>query len=407
MSKKTVAASTKQSLNNSGVFEPNNKKEKKTLSEKVSPLPEPVLPEPVNMLTIDGMSFGMPHLFKLTQDELFSFLKEVLPDSQEVTGGLIYVPEAEAGVKRRPMLTCHMDIVGSQPPSEVYYAKNTYFIAPIESEAMCLGADDRAGVMALLKVIFSPARSKYIYAFFRDEEIGCKGSGEFTGTDEFTSMLPSISCFLSVDRRCDPNSPEIASYNHDSKELKLHIKNHFKGYEFKRGSFTDCSVLSRASVPEIPCYNFTAGYRSEHSTRETLHMPTLLKVIEDIISYEPEDKAYKVDPVAPVGSWVRSRRTHYNRTDDFYRGYGNSGGTRKYDSYIKPIASLKKDNKAPDKKETPNGDGVGYQLEQVFDRVECSYCGEHGKLYHDVFSGLNLCTDCATAEYESAWEGLI
>ena len=440
MSKKTTANNTKAATTNkSGVFglKP---KEKKV----APPKPEPVLAEPTEMLTISGVSFGMPELFKLTQEELFIFLRAVLPEAQEITGGLLYVPEAEDGVKRRPMLTCHMDIVGTVPPSEIYYAKNTYFISPME-KAKCLGADDRAGVMALLKVIFSPARSKYTYAFFRDEEIWCKGSGDFVKTDEFTNLLPSTSCFLSVDRRCEPNVPEIASYNHDSKDLKAHLKKYFKGYAFKRGSFTDCSVLSRASEPEIPCYNFTAGYKSEHSTRETLHMPTLLKVIDNIIAYEPEDKAYEVDAVVGYGwqakgargknHWTNHKYSCYDPYEDYmipgrYKTAGKPAtkpgkpknvnkpagktpgkttapvGVRKSSSFVQPTTNPKV--KGPQPETTANEkEDIGYKLEQISDKVDCDICGEHGKLYYDVFTGSNLCQACARAEFEAAWEGVI
>jgi hypothetical protein len=365
-------------------------------------------------------------ILALTQEELAEYLMLLIDGLIEVPGGLLYCPPMPEGVSYRPMLTAHLDTVDRTPVVETTISNGVMSLAAT-AKNRCLGADDRAGVYAILQILLKlrAEHAKYSYAFFYDEERGCVGSRKFTASKEYTEMLKTTSCFVSIDRKCEPNHPEIATYDCDDKLLTEHLLKHFTGYKTVRGSITDCAILSRGSGElYIPCFNLSAGYKGEHTPKETLHLPTLFRIIRDVCNYAPENKQYtypkpKYQSYYSGGFNRRSAAHNAFYGDDYFRNYGYYDGWGRDYTEVPPTnkANKNKKNKSrrsgwpsdskgkagrsgsdasipPIEKEYFVGDESVMDFDEVFEPIACSKCGDDGAVYTNYFTGEILCEAC-------------
>jgi hypothetical protein len=330
-------------------------------------------------------------LLVLTQEELFSFLKRSLPREHTTRAGktLVVNPPPPEGVTYRPMLCAHLDTVSMNPPNDWEFEKVGDTIKLLRwSNSKCLGGDDRAGVWIMLQVINSEHYDRYSYCFFKDEEIGCIGSNAFTLSAPFKAMEAVTSCFIGVDRQCDPGKPEIAQYGCDSDELDAVLTEQLPEFELTYGSYTDCSTLSEESTDHIPCFNITAGYRDEHTSRETIHVPSMEYSAEALKKLRIPDVQYEYDDRYSFSG--RFGMHDYN-SRTYWMG-GKHGGTtsnpariRDWDNYddgfTTPGTAVKKDTMIID----------------AHVEVCCDRCDAHLPLYENVNEGLYVCEDCLIA----------
>lgn len=199
----------------------------------------------------------------LTQDELRDYIKNACKDFNYaltgIKGNLIYTPK---GCLKYPLLCSHMDTIndayrGNAPQvSDLLFRDETIQLRDT-SECTCLGGDDRLGVWVALKLMAKGM--PYGFAFFRDEEIGCKGS---SASARFVDKLP-ITCFIGLDRR---GFNEMATYGYDNLDL-LEIFS-LRGYKEAQGSITDASNLSSSCTKNRACLNLSVGYWNEHTRDE-------------------------------------------------------------------------------------------------------------------------------------------
>jgi len=286
-------------------------------------------------------------LLMMTQQELFKYLLDNIPGIQRV--GKTLLVKTKGGNTFKPLLCAHLDTVANFPPSigDILEWNDTLHLHP-QSGMKCLGADDRAGVYILIQLLLSKERNKYNYGFFKDEEVGCVGSRAFTLTPEYDDLMVETSCFIGVDRQCEPGAPEYATYDCDDKELSEFLDEALPDFAAEFGSLSDCSTLSEACL--IPCFNMTAGYMSEHTKNETLHLPTMIHTIESLKTLDIPDKQYEYEEVF----------SGYNSRYNYGYGYSSGGGTS--------IGGA-----------TP---------------ICCDQCGEHALLYEDYTMGEYFCENC-------------
>lgn len=300
-------------------------------------------------------------LLTLTQSELKTYLISHLPqdDMSVEEGALIVVPKRRKEEIFRPMLCSHMDTVAFSPPKayEIQTVGDTLMLAKW-SKARCLGGDDRAGVFIMLQIIASEQYNKYTYGFFEDEERGCIGASAYTITDSFSDVCHSTSVFIGIDRQCEPGKPEIAQYGYDCDELDKVLSELLPEYSLEIGSMSDCSTLSEYSPEDIPCINITAGYIHEHTAKETIHIPSMMKTLEDLLTLELPSQPFEY--VYTLPSW--------------YRGGAYSGNyiTRSWNSTT----------------------GVEDEIEGVAPAILCDQCGAHTVLYEDPMLLGYLCREC-------------
>ena len=186
------------------------------------------------------------------------------------------------------MLVSHVDTVRSKKAPLVIEREKDI----ITAYKSVLGADDRAGVWAML-YIYHMCKDSGITVpnllFTNYEESG--GIGMNALTTAGIKYFKHIHLGIALDRRgCN----EYVTYNH----LPKHAAEYVESFGWMRsiGTFNDIEYFVEAYL--IPCVNVSIGYYNAHTTKERLHMDETMFCIERIMRMikAPIDKCYKVDP---------------------------------------------------------------------------------------------------------------
>ena len=159
-----------------------------------------------------------------------------------------------------------MDTVFKRPPEEIFFdPKHNVMWSP-----QGLGADDRAGVFAIIQLIRTGLRPHII--FTTDEELGALGALSLSKLD---CPFTELKYLIQLDRR---GSNDCVFYDCDNQAFIDYIESF--GFNFNYGTFTDiselCPAWKRAGV------NLSVGYRNEHSEAEVLHVGQLLDTIAKV-----------------------------------------------------------------------------------------------------------------------------
>lgn len=206
-------------------------------------------------------------LVSLTQDQLKSvlalWLKKYYAEDIMITDKFLYgkgdIPIA---------LVAHMDTVFKTPPTkdEIFYDKKKNVIWSPAG----LGADDRAGVFAILSIVGSGLRPHVI--FTTDEEIGAIGAEELS---KMPCPFKDLRYLIQLDRR---GHDDCVFYDCDNKNFTTYVESF--GFIENWGSFSDISMLCPAW--KIAGVNLSIGYFNEHSTIEHLNTSILLSTISKV-----------------------------------------------------------------------------------------------------------------------------
>lgn len=181
---------------------------------------------------------------------------------------VIVAPEYLYAVGEIPIaLVAHMDTVFSSPPEDIYYD---------ERKGVCwspdgLGADDRAGIYAILTILKHGYRPSVI--FTADEEIGAVGASQLI--EDIKSPESELKYIIQLDRR---GTNDCVFYDCDNRDFIEYIENF--GFVETFGSFSDISVICPAW--EIAGVNLSIGYKDEHSISETLRVGAMLNTIRKV-----------------------------------------------------------------------------------------------------------------------------
>lgn len=165
-------------------------------------------------------------------------------------------------------LVAHMDTVFSQPPQDIFYDRESNVVWSPDG----LGADDRAGVFAILKILSKGYRPHVI--FTTDEELGCIGALQLA-----KKKCPFKEChfIIQLDRAHKDDCVFYSCYNPDFEEF---IQSY--GFEYDTGTFTDITQL--CPFWGIAGVNLSVGYYNEHSLIETLYVSYLFKTIDKVVN---------------------------------------------------------------------------------------------------------------------------
>ena len=163
-------------------------------------------------------------------------------------------------------LAAHMDTVFKQPPEEIFFdpAKNVMF------SPQGLGADDRAGVFAIIQIIRAGYRPHII--FTTDEEIGGRGA---TALAVLECPFKDLKYIIELDRR---GSNDCVFYDCENQKFNDYVESF--GFEYNFGSYTDiCEFCPSWKVAGV---NLSIGYRDEHTYSEVLFVGQMLSTIEKV-----------------------------------------------------------------------------------------------------------------------------
>lgn len=237
-------------------------------------------------------------LLKADEKQMRKIIKKILKENgYKVTSREDFI-YAEGTVP--VLLVGHYDTV-AQPPR---YIKNDNGVLSglVNGKPHQLGADDRAGIYAILETI----RKHHCHVLFTGgEERGGIGAEAFTRSD----IKPDVNYVLEFDRR---GSNDAVYYWSENEEFEEFITSH--GWETAEGSYTDivdiCPYLGVMGV------NLSIGYHLEHTTYETLDTDVMNENIKRIPELLYSEKKYEYkEKERTYGNWFRGL---------YEGGYGNS-----------------------------------------------------------------------------------
>lgn len=163
-------------------------------------------------------------------------------------------------------LVSHMDTVYDTPVSTLYYDQKKKVLWSPDG----LGADDRAGIFAIMKIIQCGLRPSVI--FTTDEEKGGAGAGALA---QISCPIPGLKYMIELDRQ---GVDDCVFYDCFNADFYSYVESF--GFQHQWGSFSDISFLM--GTWDICGVNLSIGYLNEHSYAETLHIEPLYATIEKV-----------------------------------------------------------------------------------------------------------------------------
>lgn len=197
-------------------------------------------------------------------------------------------------------LVAHMDTVFHFPPREFFYDREANVVWSPEGA----GADDRAGIFAILFILKSHFRPSII--FTTDEEKGCIGADGLAY--DIPMALTETKYVIQLDRR---GKEDCVFYDCDNKDFEKYVEKF--GFKTAIGSFSDISVI--CPTWKIAGVNLSVGYFDEHTSSERLYVSYLFSTISKVIRMLNDAEN------SPIFEYIENP---YNKF--FYQKYGYGYG---------------------------------------------------------------------------------
>lgn len=200
-------------------------------------------------------------ILKATEKELFDHLASLHPKA--IRGNdFILVP----GSTRMPLLVAHADTVHHQLPEIILIDE----VKGILTSPTGLGADDRAGVWAIL-TLWENLSPKPGLLLCDHEESG--GIGAWNASYDVYGQLQEYPYFVEIDRK---GSGEAVFYNHEHQPFIDYIESF--GFKEEYGIFSDITTLGTET--KKCSVNLSAGYELAHTKGEYLRLDALNHTIK-------------------------------------------------------------------------------------------------------------------------------
>lgn len=163
-------------------------------------------------------------------------------------------------------LVSHLDTVFKTPPVDIFFDPRKNVVWSPDG----LGADDRAGVFAIVQIIRSGLRPHII--FTTDEEIGGIGA---TKLSTMPCPFKDLKYIIELDRR---GSNDCVFYDCENPEFTEYVESF--GFECNFGTYSDiCEFCPTWGIAGV---NLSIGYRDEHSVSEILFVGQMYSTIEKV-----------------------------------------------------------------------------------------------------------------------------
>lgn len=306
-------------------------------------------------------------LVALNQDALLETMKFYLRKHYKTT---YYTKEYLYAPGDIPIaLVAHLDTVFPIPPEDIYYDREKNVIWSPQG----LGADDRAGVFAIIKIIRSGLKPHII--FTTDEEIGGAGAKKFV--QDFISPMGDMKYLIQLDRA---GTNDCVFYNCINEEFIDYVESF--GFIERFGTFSDISIICPAW--RIAGVNLSIGYFDEHSISETFHINPFLATIDKTINM------LKDSPNASYFKYIQAKYK-YSSIPQFPTEVDNWVNCVNCDKVF-----LESETFAV---KTLDGKTKFYCLDCVANKVNwCDYCGEAFEI-DPLDPQKTLCKDCEKVIY--------
>lgn len=194
-------------------------------------------------------------------------------------------------------LVAHVDTCDEDGPSagEREIVETDGFLE--NNKPFILGADDRAGVYAILKIVEGCSGPRPVIILTDGEEMGSIGVKYLIQSDVLGSYIDNITMFIQLDRR------DYITYNKGTRMYSLPKKRNYvcycgepprqmtdmlyeSNYVKKKGSSSDVRHLTDAYGK--PHVNISIGYCNEHTPYEALSLQLLNDTIDDVSRFLAE-----------------------------------------------------------------------------------------------------------------------
>jgi len=271
--------------------------------------------------------------FTVPQEQFLEYIQEVLHqagiDASEIDGNLVYLTDST-----KPIFSAHLDIVGNDFSNPLVFKGNT-----VKRQGAILGADDRAGVYAILKNIHKIDN----FILCRDEEIGAVGSKVLIKIPEFTEQIAQHPCVIVLDRK--GNSDIISTNNsYCEKDLVEAVQIVLPNYSVATGSFSDANSFREY----VPCVNLSVGYYSAHSANEYLNIEEFLYIVSKIGELNGIEGEFELGKIKTYNYPSYSTKTSSKPKTSYKKSYwedDDSGADSYYDKWWKDSVSPKSSTK--------------------------------------------------------------
>lgn len=271
-------------------------------------------------------------------------------------------------------LVAHMDTVFKYPVDNMYYDQRKGVLWSPEG----LGADDRAGIFAILQILKTGLRPSVILT--TDEEIGGLGASALAAEP---CPIPNLKYMIQLDRR---GTNDCVFYNCYNPQFIDYVESF--GFLEKWGTFTDISILMPAW--KVCGVNLSVGYEDEHSVSEVLFIKPLFSTIAKVRKMLQESEIPTFEYEELQAHWYKSWNkisTNYptEAEDDEVYGAHCAGCHHLFSEYeMYPVKSK-------------NGAIKLYCPDCIVDKVSwCSFCGDAYE--NDSSEYANKCADCCAKE---------
>jgi hypothetical protein len=241
---------------------------------------------------------------------------------QEDEYGNIYVTKGTA--KTYPCVVAHTDTVHDiLEDVNIFRTNDTLFAFNPEKRAQCgIGGDDKVGVYITLQLLEDIPILKAV--FFKDEEIGCKGSS--FSIQNHKDWYKDCGFVLMADRRGNKEiitlSGGVIIASPDFLEACDPLFEKY-GYTDAAGVFTDVDVLTVGGIG-VSTVNFSCGYYEPHSPKEIVSISDVNRcynlMYDIIIEHGDKTFAYKAKvPSYKTTHKKEERRIFNNLISDIYK----------------------------------------------------------------------------------------
>ena len=166
-------------------------------------------------------------------------------------------------------LMAHLDTVFPEKEKNIFCDREREIFWSPEG----LGADDRAGVYAILEILIKYKKRPHVI-FTLDEELGGIGAKELA---KIKNPFSNLKYIIQLDRR---GKDDCVFYNCDNEEFEKYIESF--GFVTNLGSYSDISFVCPAW--KIAGVNLSVGYENEHSYMEYLNFTILKATIQKVLN---------------------------------------------------------------------------------------------------------------------------
>lgn len=207
----------------------------------------------------DLVSLSQENLHNL----LFNFLKKYYKNN------IINTENYFIGIGNIPIgLVAHMDTVFDKPPEHIYFDERKGVFWSPEG----LGADDRAGIYIILKILSNGYLPTIILT--TNEELGGVGASQLV--TDYSEPITNLKYLIQLDRK---GFNDAVFYDCLNKDFIKYIENF--GFIETDGIFSDISIICPAW--KIAGVNLSIGYFNEHSYIETLSAFIMERTLEKVV----------------------------------------------------------------------------------------------------------------------------